>query len=551
MVEIDPAVFPEHSSILQPRARFAKAPIEAYTLDSSSLCSLPPHMEQVTQTEVSERPPIVAVLGHVDHGKSTLLDFIRKSNTVSGEAGGITQRVAAYEVERETVNPATLLRITKRITFIDTPGHAAFQTIRARGASVADIAILVVAADDGVKLQTLEALKSIRDAKIPFIVAINKIDKPNANIERTQATLAENGVYLEKLGGDVPWTATSAKTGEGIEELLDVIILVSEMEDLKGNSEARASGYVIEAHRDQKRGLAATLIITDGTLKSGMAVLAGRAIAPVRIMESSLGKNLREASFSTPISLIGFDELPEAGAEFTSYKNKREAEGARPPLPPPTFGAPKQVGTAETEQFSMPIIVRADSTGSLEALEHEIATLGDEHARVLIVQSGIGTISENDVKTALAGTTQGDVIGFNVAIERGAEALARQHGVRIELFDIIYKLTERLTDLLKELRPARVVEEVVGHAKVIKQFSTRKGQTVLGGAVAEGYLPKGGGVRVIRRGIVVGLGKLENIQSNKQNVARVDAPSEFGAQIEAVFEIARGDVLEAIVSVTK
>ena len=216
----------------------------------------------------TERPPIVVVMGHVDHGKSTLLDFIRKSNTVEKEAGGITQHVAAYEVEREKDGGK------KRITFIDTPGHAAFQAIRARGANVADIAILVVAADDGVKPQTLEALASIKGADIPYVVAINKIDKPNSSVERTQASLMQEGVYLEKLGGDVPWAAISAKTGQGVEELLDLVLLVAEMHEMKGDPAAPAEGYVIEAHRDPKRGLAATLIVTNGTLKSGMALLS-------------------------------------------------------------------------------------------------------------------------------------------------------------------------------------------------------------------------------------------------------------------------------------
>src|SRR3989344_3441646 len=252
-------------------------------------------------SQTTERPPIVAVLGHVDHGKSTLLDFIRKANVVAGEAGGITQHVAAYEVVREKIDPSTGLRVNKRITFIDTPCHAAFSAIRARGATAADIAILVVAADDGVKAQTLESLKSIRDAGTPFIVAINKIDKPNADQERTIRTLLDEKVYLEKYGGDVPWAAISAKTGTGVEELLDLVLLVAEIEGFTGDAGAPAHGYVIEAHRDQKRGLAATLIITDGTLRSGMAVRAGRAIAPVRIMESTSGKSLREASFSTPV----------------------------------------------------------------------------------------------------------------------------------------------------------------------------------------------------------------------------------------------------------
>src|SRR3989344_1990096 len=386
-------------------------------------------------TLTSERPPIVAVLGHVDHGKSTLLDFIRKANVVAGEAGGITQHVAAYEVEREKNGEK------KRITFIDTPGHAAFSAIRARGATAADIAILVVAADDGVKAQTLEALKSIRDAGTPFIVAINKIDKPNADQERTIRTLLDEKVYLEKYGGDVPWAAISAKTGAGVEELLDLILLVAEVEGFTGDSGVAAHGYVIEAHRDQKRGLAATLIITNGTLKSGMAVMAGRAIAPVRIMESTAGKSLKEATFSTPVQLIGFDTLPQVGEEFQAYKNKREAEKARPALAPRDMRmAPQALAEGETGPFEMPVIIRADASGSLEAIAQEVPKLGTEYARVRIVQSGIGTVSENDVKAAIASDVPAVVIGFNVGVDAPAAALALQHGIRVDTFTIIYKL---------------------------------------------------------------------------------------------------------------
>lgn len=486
-----------------------------------------------------ERPPIVAVLGHVDHGKSTLLDFIRKANTVDKEAGGITQHVAAYEVTHKG----------KRITFIDTPGHAAFSAIRARGANIADVAILVVAADDGVKAQTLEALKSIRDAGTPFVVAINKIDKPNANVERTQATLLENGVYLEKLGGDVPWTAISAKAGTGVEELLDLVLLVTEMEAFTGNPDAPAKGYVVEAHRDQKRGLAATLIITDGTLKSGMAVLAARGVAPVRIMEDHTGKALKEASFSTPVTLVGFDELPEVGAEFSTFKNKRDAEEARPAAVR-AFAAATTTEEA-SDRYVMPVIIRADVSGSLEALAHEFTKVGDEHKRIEIVQTGIGTVSENDVKTALAGSTPAVILGFNVGIDPIAEALARERGVRVETFNIIYKLTERLQELLEETAPKRLVEEVIGRARVLKQFSSRKDEHVIGGKVIEGYLARKGRVHVLRRDTLLGEGKIKNIQSNKQDVDRIELDREFGAQVEAPFEIAQGDVLECFVAEMK
>ncbi len=487
----------------------------------------------------AERPPIVAVLGHVDHGKSTLLDFIRKSNVVASEAGGITQHVAAYEVEREKGG------VKKRITFIDTPGHAAFSAIRERGATAADIAILVVAADDGVKAQTLEALKSIRDAKTPFVVAINKIDKPNADVERTIRTLLDEKVYLEKYGGDVPWAAISAKVGTGVEELLDLILLVAEIEGFTGEANVPAEGYVIEAHRDQKRGLAATLIIKNGTLKSGMAVLAGRAIAPVRIMEDASGKALKEATFSSPVQLIGFDELPNVGEEFRAFKTKREAEEARPAQAPPAAGkawAPPEEGVVGP--FEMPVIIRADASGSLEAIDQEVPKLGDEYRRVRVVQSGIGAVSENDVKAALASEVPAVVVGFNVEIDAPAAALALQHGIRVETFTIIYKLTERLEELLGESAPKRRVENVTGKAKVLKQFGSRKNEHVIGGKVSEGFLERGGLVRVMRRLTEFGVGKIKNIQSNKQDVNRIEEGREFGAQINAEFEILQGDTLE-------
>ena len=505
-------------------------------------------------SHTTERPPIVAVMGHVDHGKSTLLDFIRKSNTVAGEAGGITQHVAAYEVVHTSKGEQT--SSGKRITFIDTPGHAAFKAIRARGANVADIAILVVAADDGVKAQTLEALESIRAAKIPFIVAINKIDKPNANVEKTQASLMENAVYLETLGGDVPWTAISAKNGTGVETLLDLIIVVAEVEGLTGNASLPAEGWVIEAHRDQKRGIAATLIITNGTLLSGMSVRAGRAVAPVRIMENFAGKSIKHAGLSSPVSITGFDELPIAGEPFQSYKSRRDAESARSAAQTNEKAgariAPGVSTDAADGTFRIPIVVRADTTGSLEAIEHEVRRIGDEHAQVKIVLSGIGDISENDIKAASSSFgTQTVVVGFNVNVDAPALERARQHGIRIERFDVIYKLVEKLEEILRESAPKRSVEEVTGSAKVVRQFSTQKNLHVVGGTVAEGYIERNGSVRVSRRGTIIGTGKIKNIQSHKENVDRVETGGEFGAQIEAVFEITQGDTLQGFTTVLK
>jgi translation initiation factor IF-2 len=493
-----------------------------------------------------ERPPIVVVMGHVDHGKSTLLDYIRKTNVVAGEAGGITQHVAAYEVTHEHEGRE------KRITFIDTPGHAAFQAIRARGANVADIAILVVAADDGVKAQTLEALAAIRESNIPFVVAINKIDKPNADLVRTQGSLLEQRVFLEKLGGDVPWAAISAKTGQGVPELLDLVLIVAELMEIKADPTAPAEGFVIEAHRDPKRGIAATLIITSGTIKSGMAVQAGSALAPVRIMEDHTGKTLREATFSTPISLVGFDTLPDVGLTFHTYKTKKLAEEAchaeiLKQQAVRDAGVPEGFG----ERFVMPIIVRADASGSLEAITHEVAKLGDEFTAIRIIQSGIGNISENDTKTALAATPiPATIIGFHVGTDANAREAARQHELRVENFDIIYKLTERLEELLATSAPKRKVEELKGRARVLKTFSSRRDEQTIGGKVTEGYLEKKGLVRILRRKEEIGVGVVAGIQSNKQAVDRIEQDREFGAIISADFDILEGDMLECFITKT-
>jgi translation initiation factor IF-2 len=497
-----------------------------------------------------ERPPIVAVLGHVDHGKSTLLDFIRKTNVVAGEAGGITQHVAAYEVEREHEGR------TKRITFIDTPGHAAFQAIRARGAQAADIAILVVAADDGVKAQTLEALRSIRAANTPFVVAINKIDKPNADLSRTQASLLENEVFLEQLGGDIPWAPISAKTGQGVDQLLDLLLLVSEVLELKADPAAPATGYVVEAHRDPKRGIAATLIIRDGTIRAGEFVRAGHGISPVRIMEDPTGKKLSEATFSTPVTLVGFDELPDVGAEFVIHPTKKEAESARERAMVAERPIALSNFAEDDVRYKMPIILRADAQGSLDALLSEIPKIQDEFTAVHLIQAGIGDISENDVKSAIAAASPGKnigpalIVGFNVETERIADTLALERGVPIERFSIIYKLTERLTERLKATAPKRDVVEVLGKAKILKVFSSKHDEHLVGARVENGSMRTKHAIRVTRRGEIVGSGEIISLQHNRQSVDRLDDEGEFGTQITLDAEPLPGDMLECIIKST-
>lgn len=496
--------------------------------------------KQTQPSQTQERPPIVAVLGHVDHGKSTLLDYIRKENTVEDEAGGITQHVAAYEALHTTQEGAQ-----KRITFLDTPGHAAFKAIRARGATIADVAILVVAADDGVKEQTIEALASIRASGTPFIVAINKIDKPDANVERAKMSLVENEIYIEGMGGDVSWAAVSAKTGEGVSELLDLIVLAAELEEFTGDPSKPATGYVIESHRDPKRGVAATLIVTDGTMHAGEAVLAGESVAPLRIMLDQNKGDITEVSFSTPVTVIGFDDLPKVGSRFSVYPNKKGAEQARAQA---QAGATQSTAVADaaisSDVYTIPVVVKADVAGSLEAVEHELQKLGDEYAFIRVVHKGIGTVSESDVKAACAAADNAVIVDFNVGVDGAAAELARQHDVSIESSSIIYELTENMEAMLKKRTPKREVEEVFGRARVLKHFSHKKDLQVVGGEVIEGEIKTGALVKILRRDLEVGSGEILNIQSGKQDVQHVSTGGQFGAEVESILEITPGDILE-------
>src|SRR3989344_1393800 len=351
-----------------------------------------------TKTTTVIRPPIIVVMGHIDHGKSTLLDYIRKTNVVADEAGGITQHLSAYEVLHKNERGED-----RKITFLDTPGHEAFQKMRLRGAEVADIAILIVSAEEGVKAQTLEAYASIKEAGLPLVVAINKIDRPNANIERTKQSLAENEIYLEGLGGDIPWVPVSAKVGTGIPELLDIMLLVADMQELTADPEKLAEGIVIETQRDPRKGISATLIITNGTLRSGIFLTSGNALSPVRIFEDFLGNPIKEARFSTPVRIVGWSDLPEIGGTFSSFETKKEAEQA---LTQKEITAEKKEKVVEEnteeekEHVTIPVILRADAAGSLDAIEHELKKLESETVTIRIVSKGVGAVSEGDVKAA-------------------------------------------------------------------------------------------------------------------------------------------------------
>ncbi len=500
---------------------------------------------QKNTTQKTERAPIVAIMGHIDHGKSTLLSYIRKSNKPLNEAGGITQHISAYEVEHSAQGGKKHV-----ITFIDTPGHEAFCGIRKRGASVADIAILVVSAEDNVKPQTLEALNSILESKTPYIVAINKIDKPGTNVEKTKQSLLENGIYVEGYGGDIPCVPLSAKTGEGVPELLDMIILVAELENLSGDATLPATGTIIESNRDIQKGISATCIITNGSIEKGMYIASGLSTAPVRIMENYLGKPIDKATFSSPIKVIGWDTLPEVGNCFVTFpdrdgareyvlkeKEKRDALG-------------KNTVEESTSLNSIRVIVKADTGSSLEALISEIRKLATERVSAQVIASGIGAISESDIRLA-DGSEKAIVIGFNVKIDSPARNLAERNEIEVKTFDIIYKMNEWLKEVLTTRTPKMMVAESTGRAKILKQFSKVKDKQVLGGRVDSGSVMIDATVKIIRNDIEIGEGRVRELQQQKNKTTEVPAGKEFGTLISSNIEIAPGDYIESFITIEK
>ncbi len=503
------------------------------------------------------RPPIVAIVGHIDHGKSTLLDYVRKTSVTEGEAGGITQHLSAYEATHKNATG------THRITFLDTPGHEAFAGMRARGLEAADVAIPVVSSEDGAKPQTVEALKLITAADIPYIIALTKIDKPGSNIEKAKMSLLEHQIFLEGLGGEVPWVGISSKTGEGVPELLDLILLQAEIKGLSSDPAAAGAGLVIEAHVDPKRGATATLIVRDGHIASGEFVVAGAAFAPVRIMENFVGKPIKEALPGSPVRIVGFSTLPAIGAHFTTVDSKKEAEelvsasrnsipsapalrAARPESSVATGDTVPEASEEEPVRLVLPLVIKTDVAGVGEAVMHELNKIpSDGRLEVRVILRGVGSITENDIKLVGGGKTPGIVLGFNVKVEREARALADRQGVQIATFDIIYKLAEFLAEELQMRRPLIESEVVAGAAKVLKFFSGQKGRVVLGGRVEEGALKLHQEVKIIRRDVEIGRGTISSLQSNKKDVKEVEAGNEFGAMLKTQALPAAGDRLES------
>lgn len=500
-------------------------------------------MDKNSQNRIS-RPPVVVIMGHIDHGKSTLLDYIRKTNVVEGEAGGITQHVRAYEVEIKI--PGDKGEEKRKITFLDTPGHEAFCSIRERGSRIADIAILVISAEDGIKPQTLEALKCIKTDNTPFIVAINKIDKNRNGVEKIKQNLAENEVLVEGWGGSVPIVLVSGKTGENIPELLEIICLQAELEELKADNASQAEGFVIESSLNPKQGVSSTLVIKNGTLKLGDFIATKGAFAPVRNIESFKGENLKEATVSSPIKITGWDKVPVVGESFQSFKNKNEAA---------EFASRKQNESAknpaeqEDGRKQMTLIVKADTLGSLEAIEYELKKLGNDRLVPKIVSKGIGEINEGDVKNAMI--KHSTVLGFNVHKNRAADFLALREKIEVRDFNIIYELLDFIKEKVKQETPVTQEESITGVAKILRTFSKTKDKQVIGGRMEEGEIKMGNTIKIERRGSIVGEGKIKEMQSQKIKTNVVREGDEFGMMLESKIDLVPGDLLKAVTLVTR
>ena len=480
------------------------------------------------------RPPVIAVMGHIDHGKSSLLDYIRKANIVAGEAGGITQHVAAY----------IALHNGRPVTFLDTPGHEAFKALRTRGAAAADIAILVVAADEGVMPQTLDALGAIKEAGIPFIVAITKIDKNNADIEHTKNSLLEHQIFIEGMGGEIAYAPVSSKTGEGVPELLDLVLLAADLAEITADPEAPAEGFVLESTQDPKRGASATLIVKDGALELGGFVVAGDAYAPIRFIEDFRGKRILRAGPSGPVRISGFSTLPTAGALFNIVKNKKDAEilakeNAK------EFVVPQGRDAAVEGVVELPIVVKADVAGSVDAIVHELSKITHERASIRIVYSGVGSVSETDAKTAHA--SRGVIIAFNVGTDAIARDLAERDSITILSFSIIYELSAKVRELLSARVPTIAIEKELGRAMVLKTFSSGAKKQVLGARYVSGILTVGNRVKILRKGEEVARGSIANLQQARADVKEIKTEGDFGTEVEARENAAYGDELVAFV----
>jgi translation initiation factor IF-2 len=501
-------------------------------------------MEKTGATGSTPRGPVITVMGHVDHGKTSLLDAIRETNVAGGEAGGITQHIGAYHVEKRG----------RKIVFLDTPGHEAFTMMRARGAKVTDIVILVVAADDGVMPQTKEAIDHARAAKVPMIVAINKIDKPNANVERVRRELAENGVQVEQWGGEVVSVEVSATKKTGIDDLLDMILLTADLLDLKASPEIGAKGVVLEAKKEAGRGIVATVLVQDGTLKIGDAFFSGATSGRVRAMTDERGSRINEAGPATPVQLTGFDDVPNAGdslqvvdeqtqarmiGQMRQEKAREMSQGKTSRMSLEQLFQRMQSGTAK----ELNLILKADVQGSVEVLGDTMRKLSTSEVKVNVIHSSVGAISTNDI--LLASASDAIVVGFNVRPERSAGELAEKEGIDVRLYTVIYNLVDEMKLAMTGLLDPKFQEVFQGRAEVRSTFKVPKAGVIAGCMVTEGVIPRAASVRLLRDNRVILEGKIASLRHFKNDVAEVRQGFECGIGIEKFQDIKQGDIIEA------
>jgi translation initiation factor IF-2 len=484
------------------------------------------------------RPPVVTIMGHVDHGKTRLLDAIRQTHVMESEAGGITQHIGAYQVEVKG----------QKITFLDTPGHEAFTAMRARGARATDITVLVVAADDGIMPQTLEAIDHARAAGVPIVVAINKIDKPSANPDRVKQQLADHGLVVEDWGGDTIAVGTSAKERKGIDELLENLLLVAEMEDLHADPNAPATGVVIEAEMDKSRGAMATMLVQNGSLKIGDTIVVGDIFGKVKAMFNDQGKHLRKADPSTPVAILGLPSVPGVGDTFSAVDSERQARQiisertVKKPAAVSLASLHDQIAAGKVKELN--IILKTDVQGSIEPIRTSLEKLATDKLTVHIIHAGPGNITENDVMLAIA--SHGLVIGFSTGVEAGAQRLAETEKVDIRRYDIIYNLIEEVDMALKGLIEPEIVEVVEGRAEVRAVFPAGKKVKVAGVYVLEGKAARGSRVRVMRGATQLGESAIISLRRFKDDVREVAAGFECGVGLETFNDFQVGDVMEFV-----
>ncbi len=523
------------------------------TLERKVAQSYEEQLEQTLESAITEdeghlikRPPVVTVMGHVDHGKTSLLDAIRKTNVISGEAGGITQHIGAYTVKCKG----------EQITFIDTPGHAAFTSMRARGAQITDIAILVVAADDGIMPQTIEAISHIKNAKVPMIVAINKMDKLEANPDRVMKQLAEHDVLAEDWGGDTICVPISAKKGENIDKLLEMVLLVAEMQDLKANPDRPAVGTIIEAKLDKGKGPVATVLVQNGTLKTGDTVVSGIAIGRVRAMTDENGKSVKTAGPSTPVYILGLDEVPQSGDKLTVIDEKMSkliAEERKNKIKLDKIKAQQAVSVEDFfnkvkdgELKNLNVIIKADVQGSCEALKQSVIKIKNEEAKVSIVHAGVGAVNESDV--LLAEASNAKIIAFNVKTEPKAKTLAEKDKIDINAYSVIYECLEDLERTIKGMQAPKYQEKIVGHAEIRKLFKISSVGTIAGSYVLDGKIVRNAKVRLFRDGQLVTETEIATLQIGKDNAKEVNKGFECGIKLDGFNDLQEGDVIEAYIN---